>query len=384
MAVKNKTTAGGRGRRARTAKSPASDEQPKKFDEKPAASGRLKDEIWAIVVVAVGVFFAVALQTPAAGQLGAVIKTVMTGIFGATAYLLPYCMIFYGILVFAKKTVRAGGRSAVFLLLIFLMITVINAAGFIDPASISFSFDTISGLFGDGVKGNSGGFLGALTAMAFVSLLGKVGLYIFCTVLICISLLLVINTPLSQFFDAWKTRREEKRLLAEADGVFEPEGNGGMGGVYGNPGLAAGGAKPASEPGKKRRKGGGSEKKGKYSETGDAYGGYDIFEANARKRTIAERRTRILDYMNDDSLFEKNAEGFQEDPEAPDLFDVFKEAEEIAVSAPAYEDAPESSSGAEAGHGAKTSAKEPPAAGARKNFRYAFPPLSLLNKGPSS
>ncbi|MDR3242759.1 MAG: DNA translocase FtsK, partial [Clostridiales Family XIII bacterium] len=40
--------------------------------------------------------------------------------------------------------------------------------------------------------------------------------------------------------------------------------------------------------------------------------------------------------------------------------------------------------GAEAGHGAKTSAKEPPAAGARKNFRYAFPPLSLLNKGPSS
>ena len=71
-----------------------------------AAGSRLKDEIWAIIILAAGVFLVIALQTEAAGQFGHMISRLLKGCFGTIAFALPYYLILYGLLLFAKRTIH--------------------------------------------------------------------------------------------------------------------------------------------------------------------------------------------------------------------------------------------------------------------------------------
>ena len=72
-------------------------------------------------------FLAIAFQTSAAGALGTGLSQFFKGCFGFAAYILPYYFIVYGILLFAKKTIHTGVKSAVLLAIIFLMTVFINA-----------------------------------------------------------------------------------------------------------------------------------------------------------------------------------------------------------------------------------------------------------------
>ena len=75
----------------------------KKNTSKPASKGRsndsgrekrpmnpqVKDEICAVVVIAVGIFPAIAFQTHAAGAVGDGLSDFFKGCFGIVAYILP-------------------------------------------------------------------------------------------------------------------------------------------------------------------------------------------------------------------------------------------------------------------------------------------------------
>jgi S-DNA-T family DNA segregation ATPase FtsK/SpoIIIE len=178
-------------------------------------TGRLRDEICAIILMAVGAFLIIAMQTSAAGQFGEAMKTLLNGCFGFIGYVLPYYMIVYGVLLFAKKAARLGGRSVFFLILIFLLLTVANAGRYIND-DFTFEISTLTQLFDRGAAGEGGGFFGDLIGMGLIKLIGKPGLYILCVAGILISLLLVINTPISQMLDKFKAKREERRALAVA------------------------------------------------------------------------------------------------------------------------------------------------------------------------
>ncbi|MDR2771058.1 MAG: DNA translocase FtsK [Clostridiales Family XIII bacterium] len=181
--------------------------------------GRLRDEIWAIVLTAVGAFLIVALQTGAAGRFGEAMQTLLKGCFGFTGYVLPYYMIVYGVLLFAKKAARLSGRSVFFWALIFLLLTVINASRFVADDS-GFGLSSLSQIFDRGADGKGGGFFGELIGMGLIKLIGKPGLYILCGAGILISLLLVINTPISQLLDKLKAKRAERKILAAANATM--------------------------------------------------------------------------------------------------------------------------------------------------------------------
>ncbi|MDR2354667.1 MAG: DNA translocase FtsK [Clostridiales Family XIII bacterium] len=176
---------------------------------------RLRDEIWAIALTAVGVFLIAALQTNAAGQFGEAMKTLLKGCFGFMGYVLPYYMIVYGALLFAKKAARPGGRSLFFCALIFLLLTVINASRYIGEDA-GFGVSALRQIFDRGAAGAGGGFFGELIGLGLIKLIGKPGLYILCGTGLLISLLLVINTPISQMFDRLKAKRAERKALASA------------------------------------------------------------------------------------------------------------------------------------------------------------------------
>ncbi|HVI39320.1 MAG TPA: DNA translocase FtsK 4TM domain-containing protein, partial [Anaerovoracaceae bacterium] len=267
---------------------------------KSEAGSRLKDEIWAIAILAFGIFLVVSIQTEAAGQFGLVISKLLKGSFGMIAYVLPYYLLLYGLLLFAKRTAHISGRSVVFLFLIFLMLTLINSARYLGADSgYSFSLPFIGQMFQLGTELKTGGAFGMTVGYLLVKVIGMTGLYILSFVVILISVMLVINTPVSQFFDHMKAKRQAKKSAEQTN-------------VTGTV-VAQTAAEPIVKEGNKT-----------IADTGKLIPDYEKshpFENKEYKHStielpvvepypvkpgpMTENQLKILDYMNNDDLFEK-------------------------------------------------------------------------------
>lgn len=186
---------------------------------------RVRDEIWALIILALGVFLLIALQTSTAGEFGLILSKFFKGCFGRIAYVLPYYIILYGILLFAKRTVHITARSIFFLLTIFFMVAIINASMYIDAATIDLWPMSFRTFFDEGVTLTGGGLIGTIFAQLLMKAFGRVGLWILAILVICICLLLVINTPVSQFIEGMREKRARRKvgLLEEAEFAYEEE-----------------------------------------------------------------------------------------------------------------------------------------------------------------
>ena len=184
--------------------------------EPRSTDGKVLNEIWAVILLGIGAFLVIALQTQAAGAFGHLISNVLKGIFGLTALILPYYLILYGILLFTRKAPRIGLRSLLFLLMIFLSITVINAGRFLGATMPPVTLDSLTTVYQMGITLTGGGVVGMFVGGLLVQILGKAGMYILSAVLLIISLMLVINTPLSIFLDKGRERRKKRKEAREA------------------------------------------------------------------------------------------------------------------------------------------------------------------------
>lgn len=182
----------------------------------------VRDEIWAVIIIALGVFLVVAFQTHAAGIVGEGLSTFFKGCLGAVAYVLPYYLILYGILLFARKTIHIGRKSVILLFVILLTVSIINSARFLDPHALEFSLSAAGDFYRAGSRLESGGLFGMHMGSLLVKAFGLPGLYILSSLIIVICLLLIINTPISRFVEkaAEKRARRREALLAEEE--FEP------------------------------------------------------------------------------------------------------------------------------------------------------------------
>ncbi len=179
------------------------------------AKAQLKDEILGIVLMALGVFLIIALQTHAAGIAGEGISRVLKGLFGFVAFFMPYYFIIYGLLLFLKKTIHIGIKSAVYLVIIYLAIDLVNAGRFMEPIANGGSWGGFGESFVNGTTLSGGGVFGMGLGSIIVNLLGIPGLYIFSFVVIFIFLLLLVNTPVSRFFESFKLRKQRRALERE-------------------------------------------------------------------------------------------------------------------------------------------------------------------------
>ena len=218
---KNKNT---KGKTDSKAKAKAQEIQAKQNADK-----RVIDEIWAIITIAIGVFLAVASFTGGAGKLGVIISLGLKGLFGHMAYVLPFYLIVFGILLFARQTSHFSIKTIVLLFVILLMLCTINSIRFIEPDKIEWSWEIVGGFYTTGEKLLSGGFLGMVLGSILVMWLGKSGCWIFTVVVTLICLLLLINTPVSRFFAKIGEKMEERRLIKEnAHLDFETEDDQGI------------------------------------------------------------------------------------------------------------------------------------------------------------
>lgn len=185
-----------------------------------ARKKEIHDEIISVIIIAIGVFFAVSLHTSSTGAVGEVIQKVLFGLFGRIAYVFPYYMIIYGILNFAQKTAYISWRSVLFFVVLFFLIATVNATFY--PTAIISSFKSLKPVYAAGTS--KGGVIGMVIASYLIKLVGKTGTYIICAAGIIISLLFVINTPISALFDKMKIKAQaRKAAAAEALAKFDEE-----------------------------------------------------------------------------------------------------------------------------------------------------------------
>lgn len=208
---KNKTS----GAKKSTKNSTKNSTAKKSVQTKNTTGSRVKDEIWAIIIIAVGIFFAVSIQTKAAGELGEVIRDFFLGCFGQVAIVLPYYLIFYGFLLLLKKTTHINKRSASLLVVMFLMFSIVFSERYIDINQISFAYIDFLGWFEAGIKMANGGTIGMFLALIVIVAVGKTGLYIFATLVIIVCLMIIINTPISQFIENYKIKKQAKKEMLE-------------------------------------------------------------------------------------------------------------------------------------------------------------------------
>ena len=192
--------------------SPSAIRRVDQIEARNRAKAQIKDEILGIIIIALGVFFVIALQTDYAGSAGAVISDFLKGCFGFTAFVLPYYFIVYGILLFLGKTIHIGIKAVILLVVIFLMIALINAGRFLDPIVDGGGFHGFLESYQEGIELAGGGVFGIYVSSLLAGWIGVPGLYIVTFVIIFICLLLLINTPVSRFFEGMKQRRIRRQM----------------------------------------------------------------------------------------------------------------------------------------------------------------------------
>ena len=282
-------------------------QKAKEIQEKRKADKRVIDEIWAIITIAIGIFFAVAVLTEGAGKLGEVLKLFMLGVFGHIAYAIPFILIVFGILLFAKKTSHFNLKTFIFLMLMTFMVCTAWSTHFVaDLKKISFGWDALKGFYESGQELSSGGFIGMILGSGLVKWLGEVGCYIFTVSAIIVCLLLIINTPISRAFQAISEKMEERRLIKENahlddEYYYEDE----------TPETAQDPWPTIKKPSKEDLKKESSGKKSKIF--GVSSGKEEVYiplsDVVKPAGETGTKSNKVLQYMNDESLFERRSSG---------------------------------------------------------------------------
>ncbi|MGI6258004.1 MAG: DNA translocase FtsK 4TM domain-containing protein [Anaerovoracaceae bacterium] len=171
----------------------------------PKTEHRVKDEIAAIIILALGVFMVIAVQTKFAGAVGQGVGLFLKGLFGFGAYFLPYILIFYAVLMFTKVTSKFRLKTVLLVTVLFLMIDLINAGRYVE--GMQYGILGIGEVYDQGGELLNGGVFGMYVGSGIYKLIGLPGLYIFAVVIALICLLLLFNTPMAKFFEKAKERK---------------------------------------------------------------------------------------------------------------------------------------------------------------------------------
>ncbi len=342
---------------------------------------KVRDEISSILIIAVGVLLLLAIQTTKIGIVGSVLHDFFFGCFGILAYVLPYYLIMYGILLFLNKTVHITGRSFTLMILIFCMAALLNSARYIDEASISFAAEALKGFYFDGINKASGGVVGMLIGSLIAKAIGKTGLVIIAIVGVIVCLLLIINTPITQFLEDGKVRRIERRIRREEElEAYEKEQE--------ERRLEAKVEARYAEMNRKKAETKAAEEKNVITSSiaASAASAEEKLSTYDQAKIIKNQKN-ILSYMNDDGLFEGGDSPAGAIESAPitgtgDVYDEFGKVNE-APSEPAATEAPKKISKAEA-RSAMLSAEEINTKASDKPYKFPSPELLNKSKGTTA
>ncbi len=201
--------------------------------ERNPVNERIKFEILGIISIIIGVFFIVSLHFDSAGKLGLWISNLLKSLFSESAYMIPYIMLSYGVLMLMRKVRLLKYKTIVFLKLIFLgLLIAFSARHYLDITTYDLNMDVIKnfGILGKSLKG--GGIIGGTLSYLLLNIIGPVGTYLLAFALLTISVILLTNKSLADFFHtvlsklfkrntSKKQSKEDKRKKEASDQARE-------------------------------------------------------------------------------------------------------------------------------------------------------------------
>ena len=186
----------------------------KEMQEKRESSAKLKDIIWGICYIALGLLVFIAVQFHDAGAVGNTVGDVLKGMLGILGLVLPWYLVILGILLITHIFMHFSMKTIITSLVLLVLLCIMNSGFFIDPDFIEFDFVD---MYQESVSLDSGGVIGMTLGNLLVKFLGKAGLFIISCAGIAICLLLLLNTPVSAWLKKRREIREETMLLQEAE-----------------------------------------------------------------------------------------------------------------------------------------------------------------------
>ena len=190
------------------------------LDEMKRRSDREKrnnDVIWSITLIAIALFLFFTVVMDTTGSFGMTIHDICNGLFGKMAFVLPFLVLIFAILLLAGKLSHINARTAIFSLLIFINMCVLNSYRFIDPDNIGCGFRDIMDFYIYGVDGKKGGAIGMEIGSILAKLFGMPGLLIISVTVLLISIFMVANSPISRMAGQLGMKREQNRILKELE-----------------------------------------------------------------------------------------------------------------------------------------------------------------------
>lgn len=222
---RNEGSAGSKSKKSGSAKSSAGKRTQKKsgtsdsgkqkagkVPKKNPAGSRIRDEIVAIFMVALGIFLILSVMTSATGEFGEIFSMVLKGLFGRAAYILPFFLIIYALLILMDRMAHVNSRSVFFSVLLYLDITTLNSAFFKPGAYTQAWIAYIKDMFYAGYEMKSAGSVGMALGRLVESALGTAGLVIICAAIMVVCIILIADTPVSVFFDNLREKRNQKLI----------------------------------------------------------------------------------------------------------------------------------------------------------------------------
>ena len=215
--------AGGSAKKAEKASGTKNAKSAKKPKKNPAGS-RMRDEITAILMVALGIFLILSVMTTATGDFGEILSMVLKGLFGLGAYVLPFFLIVYGLLILMNRMAHVNSRSVFFSVLLFIDLTMLNAARFSLIESEQPLLAYTKDMFYTGAQLKSAGVTGMLLGRLAGGVMGTAGLIITGIAVLVICLILIADTPVSVFFDRLREKKNQRLMeRQEAQEAYERE-----------------------------------------------------------------------------------------------------------------------------------------------------------------
>lgn len=166
-------------------------------------------EIQALIIIAVGIFLAIAMFFNITGVIGDALSIFFKGCFGIIAYVLPFYLLFYGALMLAGRTKILQTISTIFFAVLFLDIAICNAIRFVDTQNLVIPVLGIGEIYSSGMELQNGGLVGMIFAILLVKIVGTAGAYIFVGAIALISIILIADKPYAGMVN-WKEKSEER------------------------------------------------------------------------------------------------------------------------------------------------------------------------------
>ena len=210
-------------RRNSTAKKPAAPKNSRSGRPKTTATPKstLRPEITSIICMAIGLLLMLSLfLEDGAGAFGAVIRSLLTGLFGFGAYLSPLLVIGASLVVLLGRAKRIETPKLIVSGVLFWCVISFAHIQSLRPLPEAGAWAYISQAYTNGSSTN-GGLFGALLGDFLTELFGDTGRYVVLVALGIVSLIFITGRSLVGLFirlyDRMEAQREEARIRQEEE-----------------------------------------------------------------------------------------------------------------------------------------------------------------------